>query len=393
MENSEIEKIRLKTKIVVTGGGSGGHISTASAIISTLKNNYEINNNNFLYIGGDLGMTNEKPGNSLEQKIFANESFNKKYIRAGKLQRSFSIHGIFLLLRTFLGFIDSCKILRDFKPDIVLSTGGFVSVPVCLTAKMLGSKIYLHEQTATVGLSNKIVSRYCEKIFVAFPSSKKYFPKGKTIHTGNLIRPEIFSKSCKGKVAEALKKMLVLQEDLPIVYISGGSLGSHIINRTVKEALPSLLQDFQIILQTGDNKEFSDFELLVKEKKKLSLNLRDRFFPVKYIENNEIGFVLNNIDFFVGRSGANTVYEMGVLQIPSIFIPIPWVTHNEQEENAKILQRLGLAEILNEGELTPENLVLKMRRFYEKEKNYDPSEIENIFVRNAQEKILKEIGI
>ncbi len=393
MENSEIEKIRLKTKIVVTGGGSGGHISTASAIISTLKNNYEINNNNFLYIGGDLGMTNEKPGNSLEQKIFANESFNKKYIRAGKLQRSFSIHGIFLLLRTFLGFIDSCKILRDFKPDIVLSTGGFVSVPVCLTAKMLGSKIYLHEQTATVGLSNKIVSRYCEKIFVAFPSSKKYFPKGKTIHTGNLIRPEIFSKSCKGNVAEALKKMLILQEDLPIVYISGGSLGSHILNRTVKEALPSLLQDFQIILQTGDNKEFSDFELLVKEKKKLSLNLRDRFFPVKYIENNEIGFVLNNIDFFVGRSGANTVYEMGVLQIPSIFIPIPWVTHNEQEENAKILQRLGLAEILNEGELTPENLVLKMRRFYEKEKNYDPSEIENIFVRNAQEKILKEIGI
>jgi UDP-N-acetylglucosamine--N-acetylmuramyl-(pentapeptide) pyrophosphoryl-undecaprenol N-acetylglucosamine transferase len=184
-----------------------------------------------------------------------------------------------------------------------------------------------------------------------------------------------------------------LQEDLPIVYISGGSLGSHIINRTVKEALPSLLQDFQIILQTGDNKEFRDYELLVKEKKKLSPNLQDRFLPIKYIGNKEIGFVLNNIDFFVGRSGANTVYEMGVLQIPSIFIPIPWVTHNEQEENAKILERLGLAKILNEGELTPENLVLKIRRFYEKEKNYNPSEIEKIFVRNAQEKILKEIGI
>jgi UDP-N-acetylglucosamine--N-acetylmuramyl-(pentapeptide) pyrophosphoryl-undecaprenol N-acetylglucosamine transferase len=393
MGNSEEKKIKLGKKLVVTGGGSGGHISTASAIISALRKNYEINNNNFLYIGGDLGMTNEKPGNSLEQKIFANESFNKKYIRAGKLQRNFSAHTIFLLLRTFLGFIDSYKILKDFKPDIVLSTGGFVSVPVCLTAKMLGSKIYLHEQTAVVGLSNKIVSKYCEKIFVAFPSSKKYFPKEKTIHTGNLIRPEIFYKSGKGKTTESLKKMFILQEDLPIVYISGGSLGSHIINRTVKEALPSLLQDFQIILQTGDNKEFRDYELLVKEKKKLSPNLQDRFLPIKYIGNKEIGFVLNNIDFFVGRSGANTVYEMGVLQIPSIFIPIPWVTHNEQEENAKILERLGLAKILNEGELTPENLVLKMRRFYEKEKNYNPSEIEKIFVRNAQEKILKEIGI
>lgn len=388
MENSKTEK-----KLVVTGGGSGGHISTASAIISALERNHKINNDNFLYIGGDLGMTNEKPGNSLEQKIFAHESFNKKYIRAGKLQRNFSVHGIFLLLRTLLGFIDSYKILKDFKPDIVLSTGGFVSVPVCLTAKMLKSKVYLHEQTAVVGLSNKIVSRYCEKIFIAFPSSKRYFPKEKTIHTGNLIRPEIFYKSGKGKVTEALRKMLVLQEDLPIVYISGGSLGSHIINRTVKEALPSLLQDFQIILQTGDNREFRDYELLVKEKKKLSSNLQDRFLPTKYIGNKEIGFVLNNIDFFVGRSGANTVYEMGVLQIPSIFIPIPWVTHNEQEENAKILEKLGLAEILNEGELTPENLVLKMRRFYEKEKNYDPLEIEDIFLRNAQEKILKEIGI
>jgi len=244
-----------------------------------------------------------------------------------------------------------------------------------------------------VGLSNKIVSKYCEKIFVAFPSSKKYFQKDKTIHTGNLIRPEIFYKSGKGKTTEALKKMLVLQEDLPIVYISGGSLGSHTINRTVKEALPSLLQDFQIILQTGDNKEFGDYELLVKEKKKLGPDLSDRFFPVKYIGNEEIGFVLNNIDFFVGRSGANTVYEMGVLQIPSIFIPIPWVTHNEQEENAKILEKLGLAEILNEGELTPETLVLRMRRFYKKEKNYNPSEIKNVFIKNAQERILKEIGI
>lgn len=388
MENKETEK-----KIVVTGGGSGGHISTASAIISALKKNYELNNENFLYIGGDLGMTNEKPGNSLEQRTFANETFNKKYIRAGKLQRKFSIHGIFLLLRTFLGFVDSYKILKDFKPDIVLSTGGFVSVPVCLTAKMLKSKIYLHEQTAAVGLSNKIVSKYCEKIFVAFPSSKKYFPEEKTIHTGNLVRPEIFQKSGKGKVVEGLKKMLVQQEDLPIVYISGGSLGSHILNRTVKDALLSLLQDFQIILQTGDNKEFRDYELLAEEKRKLSPHLQDRFLPVKYIGNKEIGFVLNNIDLFVGRSGANTVYEMGVLQIPSIFIPIPWVTHNEQEENAKILEKLGLAEILNQGELTPENLVLKMRRFYEKEKNYDSSEIENIFLKNAQEKILEEIGI
>jgi UDP-N-acetylglucosamine--N-acetylmuramyl-(pentapeptide) pyrophosphoryl-undecaprenol N-acetylglucosamine transferase len=387
------DKKSLEKKIVVTGGGSGGHLSAASSLITALKGKYKLTNKNFLYVGGDLGMSNEKPGNSLEKRIFSKEDFNQKYIRAGKLQRKISFKSLLLLLRTILGFIDSFKILKDFKPDIVISTGGFVSVPVCLTAKLLKAKIYLHEQTATVGLSNKIVAKFAEKIFITFPDSKKYFPKGKTVHTGNLVRQEIFEKSGQGPIVQSLKKMTETQEEYPIVYISGGSLGSHIINSTVKNCLLSILQDFQIILQTGDNQEYKDHHLLIKEKKKLSSNLQDRFHPVKYVGKKEIGFLLNNIDMFVGRAGANTVYEMGVLKIPSLFIPIPWVTHNEQEENAQILKDLGLAEILPEGELIPENLVLKMRRFYKKEKDYNEKELEKMFPKDAHKKILKEIGL
>jgi UDP-N-acetylglucosamine--N-acetylmuramyl-(pentapeptide) pyrophosphoryl-undecaprenol N-acetylglucosamine transferase len=387
------DKQRLSKKIVVTGGGSGGHISTASSIITSIRNKYEITKDNFLYVGGDLGMENEKPGNSLEKKIFAKETFNQKYIRAGKLQRKISFRSIYLLLRTFLAFIDSIKIVSKFKPDIVISTGGFVTVPVCLVSKLFKAKIYIHEQTAAIILSNKIVSKVAEKIFVTFPSSLEYFPKEKTIHTGNLIRPEIFNKSGVGPIVQPLKKMLVNQEQLPIIYISGGSLGSHIINLTTKGSLLSILQDFQVILQTGDNQEYKDYELLVKERKKLSPNLRERFLPIKYVGRKEIGFLLNNIDLFVGRAGANTVYEMGVLKIPSLFIPIPWVPHNEQEKNAKILKDLGLAQILHEGELIPENLVLKIRRFYNKEKKYNEEEIEKVFLRDADKKILKSIGL
>jgi UDP-N-acetylglucosamine--N-acetylmuramyl-(pentapeptide) pyrophosphoryl-undecaprenol N-acetylglucosamine transferase len=393
IDEKDREKEILKKRIIITGGGSGGHISTASAIISILKQNYELGMENFLYIGGDLGMANEKPGNSLEKKLFSKEDFNQKYIRAGKLQRTFSFYSIFLLLRVILGFIDSYKILKNFKPEIIVSTGGFVSVPVCIVGKLFKAEIFLHEQTAAVGLSNKIVSKYCKKIFIAFPSSAAHFPKEKTIHTGNLLRPEIFEKSGNGQITESLKRMLVKQEEFPIIYISGGSLGSHILNRVVKDALLSLLQDYQIILQTGDNQVYKDYESVLKEKRKLSPNLQERFLPVKYIKTKEIGFLLNNIDFFVGRAGANTVYEMGVLKIPSLFIPIPWVTHNEQEENAKVLVNLGLAEILPEGELTPENLVLRIRKFQERDREHDKDAIEKIFLKGAHKLIIQEIGL
>lgn len=386
-------KKEIKKKIILTGGGSGGHISVVSSLIATLQKKYLLNEENFLYIGGDLGMEDEKPGNSLEKKIFSKETFNQKYIRAGKLQRSISLKTIYLLFRVILGFIDSFKIIKEFKPDIVISTGGFVTVPVCIAAKIFKSKIYLHEQTATVGLANSIVSKFADKIFITFPSSIKYFSKEKTIHTGNLVRPEIFEKSGSGQIIQPLKRMLINQEEYPIIYISGGSLGSHSINITIKDSLTNLLEDFQIILQTGDNKALKDYEILKKEREKLPNELKERFLPIKYVSRGEIGFLYDNIDLFVGRAGANTVYEMGILKIPSLFIPIPWVTHNEQEENALILKNLGLADILHEGELTPEQLVLKIHRFYEKEKTIDSDALSKIFINNADKKILENIGL
>ncbi len=389
MENKE----RLKKKIVVTGGGSGGHISSAKAIISALQEKYELTSYNFLYIGGDLGMESEKAGYSLEKKLLAKEPFNQEYIRAGKLQRRFSFKAIYLLLRTVLGFIDSYKIFRKFKPDIVISTGGFVSVPVCSVAKLFKAKIYLHEQTASVGLSNKIVSKFSEKIFLTFPSSAKYFPKEKIVHTGNLVRKEIFEKQGRGKIIDAFKRMIVKQEDYPIVYVSGGSLGSHLINETMMNSLLTLLQEYQLIIQTGDSKLTNDFQLLTLEKGKLSQELKERLIITKYIGSDEIGFVLNNINLFVGRAGANTVYELGILRIPSILIPIPWVTHNEQMENAKVLESVGLAKIVNEGELSAEKLLSLLRLYSQNKFKIDESNAEEIFVKDAASKIINYLNL
>lgn len=387
-----MERKILDKKVIVTGGGSGGHISAALSIISSLQERYILSSKNFLYIGGDLGMEGEKPGNSLEQKIMKDKDFNSQYIRAGKLQRSFSFNTIRLVFRSFLGFWDSYKIVRRFKPDLVISTGGFVTVHVCLIAKLFKAKVYLHEQTSTVGLTNKIVGKICDKVFISFASSKRYFPKDKTVLTGNVVRQEIFDTNGHTKVIQGIKDMQK-ESELPLIYISGGGLGSHVINNTVKDALNLLLQKYQIILQCGDNKVYKDFDVLSKVKDGLDQEKRGRVFLVKYLNEKEIGYVLNNIDLYVGRAGANTVYELGVLQIPSIFIPIPWVTHNEQYENAKVLKDLGLAEILNEGELTGESLVLKIDRSLSKERVISKDKIKEIFKTNANESILRNTGL
>lgn len=387
-----INKEVLAKKIIVTGGGSGGHISSAKSIIEELDKQFILNENNFLYIGSDLGMEGEKPGNSLEMKIFKNENFKQLYIRGGKLQRRFTFRTIYLFLRTILGFVDSFKILNKFHPDIVISTGGFVSVPVCIVANFFKAQIFLHEQTATVGLSNRIVSKFAKKIFVAYPSSIKFFPREKVIHSGNLVREEIFFNSGRGPIIEEMRKMIAQSDELPIIYISGGSLGSHVINEVIKESLPILLQDYQLILQTGDSKITNDYQLLCLEKEKLSNDLKERLVVTKYIGNEQIGFVLNNIDLFIGRAGANTVYELGLLRIPSILIPIPWVTHNEQQENAKILESVGLAKIIHEGEFTPEKLQVLLRLFSKEKLVIDEKKANEIFVLKAAEKIIQNIN-
>jgi len=388
-----MSKKQLSKKIIVTGGGSGGHISAALSVISNLEERYVLDKNHFLYVGGDLGMEGEKPGNSLEQKLMKGKSFECKFIRAGKLQRSLSFNTIKLLFRTVLGLADSYKIVKKFKPDVIMSTGGYVTVSVCLIAKLFKSKIYLHEQTATVGLTNKIVGKLAEKIFISFPSSFKYFPKGKALLTGNLVRPEIFETKAQGNFAENIKGMVSNRDRYPIIYISGGGLGSHLINETVKESLKMLLQKYQIILQTGDNKVFNDYKTLIGYKENLEKDLRSRFLPVTFIQAKDLGYLLHNIDLYVGRAGANTVYEMGVLQIPSIFIPIPWVTHNEQYKNAEVLVNLGLAEIIQEGELTSSCLLLRLEKFLQKKRDIDKKEIEKIFRTDAVKTILKEINL
>jgi UDP-N-acetylglucosamine--N-acetylmuramyl-(pentapeptide) pyrophosphoryl-undecaprenol N-acetylglucosamine transferase len=384
-----MEKIK---KIVITGGGSGGHVSVASGLIDAIKDKYPELYQNLIYIGGDLGMVGEDYGNSLEQRRFKNADFETKYIRAGKLQRTFSFTSIKLFLRTFLGIIDSFKILNKEKPDLIFSTGGFVSVPVCLVAWMKRIPVYIHEQTATVGLSNRIVGRFAKKIYIAFESSKKYFKVGKTKLVGNIVR-EAITEFKVDEVNEEIRQIFTNNTRYPLIYISGGGLGSHMINSKVLAELESLLSKYRVILQTGDNQTFKDYEKAVDIRGRLPEEKRQKFLPIKYISDKSIGYVYHNMDIFLGRAGANTVYEIGVLAKPSIFVPIPWVTNNEQYENAKALENAGLSEIVEEEKFKETNLKSLLETQIHKlpEEDLNAEALKRQFPTDAVEKVLNDL--
>jgi UDP-N-acetylglucosamine--N-acetylmuramyl-(pentapeptide) pyrophosphoryl-undecaprenol N-acetylglucosamine transferase len=379
-------------KILITGGGSGGHVSVASGLIEGIKRRYPELYKNLVYVGGDLGMVGEEYGNSIEQRKFKNSEFKVRYIRAGKLQRSFSLSSIKLLLRTVLGLIDSFKILNEEKPDLIFSTGGFVTVPVCLVGMIKKIPIYLHEQTATIGLANKIVGKFAEKIYISFESSQKYF-KGKNVKlVGNIVRETITNFDIS-KVDSDIRNIATDNTRYPLIYISGGGLGSHIINQKIVEEIEQIVSGYRVILQTGYNQNYKDYEKAIEIKNKLSKDKQEMFLPIKFINEESIGYVYHNIDFFVGRAGANTVYEIGLLQKPSLFIPIPWVANNEQFENAKVLQDLGLSEILDEDTFKKADIKSTIDLYIDKlpRPKLNREELKEKFPNNAIEKVLNDL--
>jgi len=186
---------------------------------------------------------------------------------------------------------------------------------------------------------------------------------------------------------------MVTNKQLPFIYISGGSLGSHSINTKVINSLNELLRKYRVLLQTGENENFKDYEKAIQIKEKLIDEYKERVVIKKYIDSNSIGYVLNGMDIFVGRAGANTVYEIGVLKKFALFIPIPWATHNEQYLNAKVLSDIGTANILEEKYLNECNLTEEIERFSKQValRKIDHKKLEELFPTNATYKILDDI--
>jgi len=329
-------------KIVFTGG----HHTCAMVVAEKLKEkDVEI-----IWFGHKYTMAGDYQ-TSAEYEEVKEAGFEFVNLKAGKFHRHLNIKNIF---KIFSGFFQSFKLLLKHKPDLIFSFGGYLAVPVVICGWCLRIPSVTHEQTVVSGLANRVVFFFARKIFVSWPSSLKFLSSQKTVFTGLPLRKEIL------KVSE--EKHLFAGQKRPTIYITGGKQGSHLINLAVKKCLLELLAEYNVIHQAGGNTLHRDFEKLKTYREELPLDLRKRYLVKDYFFKKEIGRVLFSADLVVGRSGAHIVYELLFLGKPALFIPIPWSYGNEQEENALVLTKLGMAEILHQKNLSSETLLSQIKK-------------------------------
>ncbi len=330
-------------KIVITGG----HHSSALPVIDVLKNRFP---DVLMHWFGHKYSAASNKNESLEYKEITSLGIPFYDLKAGKFYKTYNP---IRLARIPLGFIQSFKWLREIKPDVILSFGGYLAVPTVISGWFLGIPSITHEQTVVTGYANKLLAYFVKKICIGWKDSEKYFPAKKIVYSGVPIRKSVF---------EIGSDSFSTLNDLPTIYITAGKSGSHLINDVVRESLAELLALANIIHQCGDHSRFNDFEQLRDMYEEVRGLSNGKYFLRKFIFDDEIGEAFNKSALVVGRSGAHTVTELLALEKPAILIPIPWVSHNEQMRNAEILKNYGIAEIIEEKDLTPSILVENVKK-------------------------------
>lgn len=321
---------------------TGGHHSSALPVIKNLRIRYP--DVSLYWLGHKYSLKGDK-NVTLEYKEITSLGIEFTEIRTAKVYKSYNP---IKLLKLFVGFAQSYRALRLIKPDIIVSFGGYLAVPVVIVGKFLSIPSITHEQTLVSGYANRVISKFVQKIMISWESSAKYFNTDKVVFTGIPLREEIFqSNSNAFKFENALPSLLIL----------GGKTGSHIINKFIISNLGVLLKDYNIIHQCGDNSIHRDYDEAVKKYESLAEPPRGTYVVRKFIFSDEIGEAYAEADIVISRSGAHTIAELASLGKKAILIPIPWVSHNEQMENALYLAKKGNAVIIKENELSLEKLV------------------------------------
>ncbi|MFZ5424839.1 MAG: UDP-N-acetylglucosamine--N-acetylmuramyl-(pentapeptide) pyrophosphoryl-undecaprenol N-acetylglucosamine transferase [Patescibacteria group bacterium] len=357
-------------KVVITGG----HHSSALPVIKQLK---KVNPSiEFFWIGHKYSISGDT-NTTLEYKDITDLNIPFYALKAGKVYKTYNP---FKLLKVPFGFFQALFFLLKIKPNIILSFGGYLSVPVVLAGFLLNIPSVTHEQTIVVGWANKVVSKFAKKIMITWPNSAQYFPQNKTIFTGLPLRENVFKASTNN---------FDLNKKLPTVYLTAGKQGSHIINSVIGECLNEILGMCNLIHQCGDSSLYNDYNNLTDIYSKLVDGVPGKYILKKFIRNGEIGEVFSKADLVLSRSGAHITYELIALEKPCILIPIPWVSHNEQYENASILYKSGLGVILSQKELSKDTLLATLRftlnnmhEFKIKNNSY-----KNILVQDSAKKI------
>lgn len=315
------------TKVVITGG----HIAPALAVVEALPKDVEV-----YFIGRKFAFEGDEAV-SFEYQEITNRGIPFFHLQSGRLQRSVTRHTVPSLFRLPNSIRLARTLLKEISPDVVLSFGGYIGLPVVTAAASMGIPSVIHEQTTRAGFANRFTSRFAAKICISWETSRAFFPEKKTVLTGIPLRKEIL-----GTKADKTKS------SLPQIYITGGSGGSHALNLLVMAHLREILLVATVIHQTGDAGKFNDYEQLTALSLTLKKDLQDRYKVKKFLFSNEAAMAMASSDLVIGRSGINTVSELIYFEKPALCIPLPSGQRGEQEQNALLLTTLGLGRVLRQ---------------------------------------------
>ncbi|MDS0524144.1 undecaprenyldiphospho-muramoylpentapeptide beta-N-acetylglucosaminyltransferase [Clostridium sp. SHJSY1] len=327
-----------KYKIIMTGGGTAGHVTPNLALIPSLeKNDFEIK-----YIGSKDG---------IEKEIVTKNNIPYFEISSGKLRRYFDFKNMSDPFKVIKGVFDARKILSKEKPDVIFSKGGFVAVPVVIAASMKGIPVVAHESDITPGLANKLSAPFCNKLCVTFRESLKYIKGDKGVLTGSPIRDEIFNGS-------KLKGLEIcgFEGNKEVIFIMGGSLGSKIVNDVIRENLQELLKSYDIIHICG------------KGNKDENLKDVNGYVQFEYV-SEELPHLMKSADYIVSRAGANSIFEFLALKKPTLLIPLSKkASRGDQILNAQSFEKEGYSLVIEEEDITKDTFIGKVKELKEKRK-------------------------
>ncbi len=330
-------------KILLTGT----HFTPAVAVISELKKNKNID---IIYVGRRATMEGDN-AQSIESQVVPLLGVEFIPIVAGRWQRTFNIFTFYTLFKIPIGLFQALYILLIQKPDVILSFGGYVSIPLVFWGWLLSIPIITHQQTLTAGIANIINNIFASKIAISFKQNN--FNDKRYILSGNPLREQIIHPH--SNLTSEFKNLINVarKNKLPIILITGGNQGSHVINQAVEGCIDKLLKIACVIHVSGDNK-FRDFERLEK--------FRGEGYIVKKWIGEQWASLLSKTDLVISRAGINTLMELAYFQKPALVIPIPYLYQDEQNENAKFFENLGLTRILPQSKLSSKVLLENIKQ-------------------------------
>lgn len=334
-------------RIVLTGGGSGGHIVPLAVVAEKIKEKFP--ETEFLFLG---------PGGKLEDLIIGKAGIPVTRILSGKMRRYFSFWNVIDALKIPLGLFQSLWVLLAYMPDAIFSKGGYASLPVVLVGWLYRIPILIHESDSVVGVANGMLGKFATRVAVSYPEAEKEFPESQVVLTGNPVRPDVLN----GDTARA-RQMFSLLESRKTIFVYGGSQGAKAINDKIITVLPELLKKYQVIHQTGE----INFKSVADKAGELGIKAgRGGYHPVAFV-GEELRDIFAATDLVITRAGASSLSEIAAVGKPAIAIPLESSANGHQKMNAYSIARTGGCVVLEENNLGEHMLLGKIEEIMENE--------------------------